>query len=149
MKHFDNNIEGKKFAIWGLSFKPNTDDLREAPSRVLIESIFEHGGTVRAYDPVAMNEMRHFYPDEKRLELVGTAQDTVEGTDALLINTEWREFRSPNFDALKKGLKNPVIIDGRNLYEPQQMIDLGFSYDCIGRPQHDLQQVSLKAVQNG
>jgi len=76
MKHFDNDIKGKKFAVWGLSFKPNTDDLREAPSRVLIESIFEHGGTVRAYDPVAMNEMRHFYPDEKRLELVGTALDT-------------------------------------------------------------------------
>ncbi|MFT7213509.1 MAG: UDPglucose 6-dehydrogenase, partial [Granulosicoccus sp.] len=76
MKRFDNDIKGKKFAIWGLSFKPNTDDLREAPSRVLIESIFEHGGTVRAYDPVAMNEMRHLYPDEKRLELVGTALDT-------------------------------------------------------------------------
>jgi len=122
MKQFDNNIEGRKFAIWGLSFKPNTDDLREAPSRVLIESIFANGGTVRAYDPVAMNEMRHFYPDEKRLELVGTAIDTVDGTDALLINTEWREFRSPTFTNLHKckiwvlcttALVAPVIIQRR------------------------------------
>lgn len=134
MRHFDNDIQGKTFAVWGLSFKPNTDDLREAPSRVLIESIFEHGGRVRAYDPVAMKEMRHFYPDEKRLELIGTAQDTVEGTDALLINTEWREFRSPNFDSLKAMLKRPVIIDGRNLYDPAQMREQGFTYDCIGRP---------------
>ena len=134
MKPFDNNIEGRKFSIWGLSFKPNTDDLREAPSRVLIESIFEHGGTVRAYDPVAMKEMRHFYPNEKRLELVGTAQDTVEGTDALLINTEWREFRSPNLDSLKASLKTPLVIDGRNLYDPEHMMEMGFTYDCIGRP---------------
>ena len=135
MKHFDNNIEGKTFAIWGLSFKPNTDDLREAPSRVLIESIFEHGGTVRAYDPVAMKEMRHFYPDEKRLELVGTAMDTLNNTDALLINTEWREFRSPDFDVLKKSLKTPIVIDGRNLYDPIHMREMGFTYDCIGRPE--------------
>jgi len=145
MRQFDNNIEGKKFAIWGLSFKPNTDDLREAPSRVLIESIFEHGGTVRAYDPVAMKEMRHFYPDEKRLELVGTAMDTVEGTDALLINTEWREFRSPNLDTLKKGLSQPIVIDGRNLYDPEQMREAGFIYDCIGRPNND---ANLSIVQN-
>jgi len=145
MRQFDNNIEGKKFAIWGLSFKPNTDDLREAPSRVLIESIFEHGGTVRAYDPVAMKEMRHFYPDEKRLELVGTAMDTVEGTDALLINTEWREFRSPNLDTLKKGLSQPIVIDGRNLYDPEQMREAGFVYDCIGRPNNG---ANLSVVQN-
>jgi len=137
MKRFDNDIKGKKFAIWGLSFKPNTDDLREAPSRVLIESIFEHGGTVRAYDPVAMNEMRHFYPDEKRLELVGTALDTVQDTDALLINTEWREFRSINMDTVKKSLKRALVIDGRNLYEPDNMKEAGFEYDCIGRPHID------------
>lgn len=148
MKHFDNDIQGKKFAIWGLSFKPNTDDLREAPSRVLIESIFEHGGTVRAYDPVAMKEMRHFYPEEKRLELVGTAQDTVEGTDALLINTEWREFRSPDFNVLKKSLINPVIIDGRNLYQPAQMKELGFTYDCIGRPGDHANVISMKTAKS-
>jgi len=140
MRHFDNDIKGKCFAIWGLSFKPNTDDLREAPSRVLIESIFEHGGTVRAYDPVAMSEMRHFYPDEKRLELVGTAKDTVMGSDALLINTEWREFRSPNWDAVKKGLNRSLVIDGRNLYDPNTMREAGFVYDCIGRPMQDRRQ---------
>ena len=148
MRHFDNNIEGKKFAIWGLSFKPNTDDLREAPSRVLIESIFEHGGTVRAYDPVAMNEMRHFYPDEKRLELVGTAMDTAEGCDALLINTEWREFRSPNFDTLKNSLSNSLIIDGRNLYDPEQMMEQGITYDCIGRPGKHATAATLKSVKS-
>ena len=148
MKHFDNKIEGKKFAVWGLSFKPNTDDLREAPSRVLIESIFENGGTVRAYDPVAMNEMRHFYPDEKRLELVGTALDTLEGCEALLINTEWREFRSPNFETLKKSLNLPLIIDGRNLYEPEQMLELGITYDCIGRPGDHATAATMKAVQS-
>ena len=148
MKHFDNKIEGKKFAVWGLSFKPNTDDLREAPSRVLIESIFENGGTVRAYDPVAMNEMRHFYPNEKRLELVGTALDTLEGCDALLINTEWREFRSPNFDTLKKSLNLPLVIDGRNLYEPDHMLELGITYDCIGRPGEHATAAAIKAVQS-
>jgi len=145
MKHFDNDIKGKQFAVWGLSFKPNTDDLREAPSRVLIESILEAGGTVRAYDPVAMKEMRHFYPDEKRMELLGTAMDTLEGCDALLINTEWREFRSIDTSAVKKALKEPVVIDGRNLYEPATMLEAGFTYDCIGRPQLD-RRVTLKAT---
>ncbi len=145
MKHFDNDIQGKKFAVWGLSFKPNTDDLREAPSRVLIESIFEHGGTVRAYDPVAMKEMRHFYPDEKRLELVGTANDTLDGCDALLINTEWREFRSLDLAALKQSLNIPLVIDGRNLYDPAQMSEMGFTYDCIGRPGQHAKLVAVKS----
>ena len=134
MEHFDNNIKGKTFAVWGLSFKPNTDDLREAPSRVLIESILEHGGTVRAYDPVAMAEMRHFYPDEKRIELLGTALDALDNADALLIATEWSEFRTPHWEAMKKGLKQPLVIDGRNLYDPNVMREHGFIYDCIGRP---------------
>ena len=145
MKHFDNDIKGRTFAVWGLSFKPNTDDLREAPARVLIEAILEAGGLVRAYDPVAMKEMRHFYPDEKRMELVGTAMDTLEGCDALLINTEWREFRSIDTSAVKKALKEPVVIDGRNLYEPATMLEAGFTYDCIGRPQSD-HRVMLKAT---
>jgi len=149
MRHFDNDIKGKKFSVWGLSFKPNTDDLREAPSRVLIESIFEHGGTVRAYDPVAMKEMRHFYPNEKRLELVGTAQDTVEETDALLINTEWREFRSPDFETMKKAMNQALIIDGRNLYDPAHLIEHGFVYDCIGRPGAHAKATVLKAVSSG
>jgi len=148
MKHYDGEIRGKTFAIWGLSFKPNTDDLREAPSRVLIESIFEAGGTVRAYDPVAMKEMRHFYPDEDRMELVGTSMDTLKGAAALLINTEWREFRSPDFGKLANALSDKLIIDGRNLYDPVQVREAGLSYDCIGRPQ-TAARVELKAVSNG
>ena len=148
-KQFGEDLTGKTFAVWGLSFKPNTDDLREAPSRVLIEAIFAAGGKVRAYDPVAMKEMRHFYPNEKRLELVGTAMDTVEGCDALLINTEWREFRSMNLDHLKAGLKQPIVIDGRNLYEPAQMREAGFHYECIGRPDMSGDEIELKVVANG
>ncbi len=146
---FGEDLTGKTFAVWGLSFKPNTDDLREAPSRVLIEAIFAAGGKVRAYDPVAMKEMRHFYPNEKRLELVGTAMDTIEGCDALLINTEWREFRSPNFAHLKAGLKQAVVLDGRNLYDPEQMREAGFVYDCIGRPDMSGQAPDLKVVSYG
>ena len=143
---FGNDLSGKTFAVWGLSFKPNTDDLREAPSRVLIEAIFEAGGKVRAYDPVAMKEMRHFYPNEKRLELVGTAMDTIEDCDALLINTEWHEFRSLNIEQLHGRLKQPIVIDGRNLYDPAQMRDAGFHYECIGRPDTITQNVALKVV---
>lgn len=131
---FDNDIKGKTFALWGLSFKPNTDDMREAPARVLMEKIFEHGGTVRAYDPVAMSEARHLYPDEKRLTLLGTAMDAVDGADALLINTEWREFRSPDWQRVKASLKHPVVIDGRNIYEPSVLREFGIKYSCIGRP---------------
>jgi len=134
MRHYDNDIANKSFAIWGLSFKPNTDDLREAPSRVLIESIIAAGGSVRAYDPVAMQEMRHFYPAEKNLNLIGTALDCCIDADALIINTEWLEFRSPNFDYLKENLQDKLIIDGRNLYDPEQLRAQGFTYDCIGRP---------------
>ncbi|HBR98404.1 MAG TPA: UDP-glucose 6-dehydrogenase, partial [Gammaproteobacteria bacterium] len=134
MARFDGNIDGKTFALWGLSFKPNTDDMREAPSRVLMERIFEHGGQVRAYDPVAMSEARHLYPDEKRLTLMGTALDAVEGADALLINTEWREFRSPDWDRVKSSLVKPIVIDGRNIYDPRVMRQQGIDYQCIGRP---------------
>lgn len=134
MKEFDNNIKGKTFALWGLSFKPNTDDMREAPARVLMEKIFEHGGFVKAYDPVSMSEARHLYPDEKRLTLMGTATDAVDGADALLINTEWREFRSPDWNKIKEMLVEPVVIDGRNVYDPQTMLDQGFRYSSIGRP---------------
>nr|MBX2835881.1 UDP-glucose 6-dehydrogenase [Gammaproteobacteria bacterium] len=146
MRHFDNDITGKTFAVWGLSFKPNTDDLREAPARVLIEHIIEAGGKVKAYDPVAMQEMRHFYPNEKNLQLIGTAQDCCDGADALLINTEWREFRSPNWEVLKEGLLRPLIIDGRNLYDPEQVRSMGLQYDCIGRPLSDRRGQDIKAA---
>jgi len=148
MRHYEGDIRGKTFAVWGLSFKPDTDDLREAPSRVLIESILEAGGRVRAYDPVAMKEMRHLYPDEDRLELVGTSMDTLKGAAALLINTEWREFRSPAFGKMANALSDKLVIDGRNLYDPAQVREAGLSYDCIGRP-HAAARVELKAVSNG
>ena len=106
----------------------------------------ENGGTVKAFDPVAMQEMRHFYPNEKRMQLMGTAQDCCEDADALLINTEWREFRSPNWEALKASLKRPLIIDGRNLYDPKQVIEQGLVYDCIGRPQQDRRKSGVKAA---
>lgn len=147
-KQLGEDLSGKTFAVWGLSFKPNTDDLREAPSRVLIEAILEAGGRVRAYDPVAMKEMRHFYPDEKRLELIGTAMDTLEGCDGLLINTEWREFRSVDLTKVKASLANPLIIDGRNLYEPAQVVEAGLVYDCIGRPGDHSEAPHLSAVKS-
>lgn len=144
--HFNNDLAGKTFAVWGLSFKPNTDDLREAPSRVLIESIIKAGASVKAYDPVAMTEMRHFYPNEKNLNLIGTAMDCCIDADALLINTEWLEFRSPNFDFLKDNLRKSLIIDGRNLYDPEHMRNMGFIYDCIGRPAPAEPELAVKSA---
>lgn len=133
LKHFGGDLSGKTFALWGLSFKPNTDDMREAPSRVLMEALWEAGATVKAYDPVAMNEARHLYPNEERLQLMGTSHDALIGADALFINTEWREFRSPDWSFVNNTLKSPVVFDGRNLYDPVLLSDLGFDYYAIGR----------------
>ena len=133
-KHFGEDLSGKTFAVWGLSFKPNTDDMREAPSRVLMDALWSQGATVQAYDPVAMDEAKHLYPDHAGLKLTETAMEAVEGADALIIMTEWNEFRSPSWDGLKKSLKDPVIFDGRNLYEPSVVADNGIQYYCIGRP---------------
>lgn len=133
LKHFDHDIRGKRFAIWGLAFKPNTDDMREASSRVLIEMLWEHGATVSAYDPVAMDETRRIYGDDPRLQLAYTQYDAIKGADALLIVTEWQEFRIPNFDKLKQNLNHPVIFDGRNLYQPEEVRQNGFQYYPIGR----------------
>ena len=133
-KHFGEDLSGKTFAVWGLSFKPNTDDMREAPSRVLMDALWSQGATVQAYDPVAMDEAKHLYPDHAGLKLTETAMEAAEGADALIIMTEWNEFRSPSWDGLKKSLKDPVIFDGRNLYEPSVVADNGIQYYCIGRP---------------
>lgn len=133
LAHFNQDIRGKRFAIWGLAFKPNTDDMREASSRVLIEMLWEHGATVSAYDPVAMDETRRIYGDDPRLQLAYTQYDAIKGADGLLIVTEWQEFRIPNFEKLKQNLKTPVIFDGRNLYEPEDVRQNGFSYYSIGR----------------
>ncbi len=132
-KHYNGELAGKTIAVWGLSFKPRTDDMREAPSRVLMEALWEAGATVRAYDPEAMDEARRIYPDQDGLELCENAYDVLEGADALTIVTEWQEFRSPDLELIKEKLNDPVIFDGRNLYEPEVLRALGLSYYAIGR----------------
>jgi UDPglucose 6-dehydrogenase len=131
-RHF-GDLRGKTIAIWGLAFKPNTDDMREAPSRVLIEALWSAGAKVRAYDPVAMPEARRIYGERADLILCKTSPEALNGADGLAIVTEWQEFRSPDFDSIRATLKTPVIFDGRNLYEPSQMARAGFSYYAIGR----------------
>ena len=131
--YFDGQLGGRVIALWGLSFKPNTDDMREAPSRDLMEALWEAGCSVRAYDPVAMDAARRLYPDQPRLVLCPSAEDAVKGADALAVATEWREFRSPDFGILNSSLKTPVIFDGRNVYEPEHMRQIGFEYFGVGR----------------
>jgi UDPglucose 6-dehydrogenase len=130
LKHFGGNIKGKTFAIWGLSFKPKTDDMREAPSLVLIEKILKAGGSIRAYDPVAMKEAHHIIGDV--ITYCKDDYDALIDADALLLVTEWPEFRSPNFDVMKKLMRGHVVFDGRNIYDKTEMRKLGFEYYCIG-----------------
>jgi len=130
---YGSDLRGKHFALWGLAFKPNTDDMREAPSLVIIRALVAAGATVRAYDPVAMKEAQHALGDLAGFAFCDDAYDAVAGADALLIVTEWQEFRSPDFDRLKATLKQPRIFDGRNLYDPQLLARLGFDYYAIGR----------------
>jgi len=132
-RHFQNDLKGKKIALWGLAFKPNTDDMREAPSRKLMETLWQQGVTVQAYDPKAMTETQRIYGQRADLILCDTPEATLEDADALVIVTEWKLFRSPNFELIKSKLKQSVIFDGRNLYEPQRMAQLGFVYYTIGR----------------
>lgn len=132
-QYFDGKLAGRTFALWGLAFKPNTDDIREAPSRTLMEALWEAGAKVRAYDPVASEEARRIYGPRPDFTLVGTAPEALSGADALAILTEWQEFRSPDFDAIRGALKSPVIFDGRNLYDPEMVKRLGLSYYAIGR----------------
>jgi UDPglucose 6-dehydrogenase len=130
---FGERLTGRRFALWGLAFKPNTDDLREAASRSLISDLLAAGAAVRAYDPVAGAAARRLYGGEPRVEIVDGALQALEGCDALAIVTEWREFRSPDFAALKAKLGSPVIFDGRNLYDPAVVKGHGFEYFAIGR----------------
>ena len=127
------DLKGKTLALWGLAFKPNTDDMREAASRVLMEALWAAGAKVQAYDPVAMQECRRIYGERADLVLCKTSPEALAGADALAIVTEWREFRSPDFDHIKSALRAAVIFDGRNLYDPAYMAALGFSYYAIGR----------------
>jgi len=139
-RHFGGQLQGKTFALWGLSFKPNTDDMREAPSRVLMEALWAAGAKVQAYDPVAMDETQHIYGLREDLKLVGTKEAALEKADALIICTEWKIFRAPNFDLIKSTLASPVVFDGRNLYEPERMQEYGFEYYAVGRGKSVLQQ---------
>lgn len=129
--HFNQNLDGKTFGIWGLSFKPHTDDMREAPSLVIIDHLLKSNAKVRAYDPVAMNEAKHKLGDS--IEYAKDPYDTLLDVDALIIITEWPEFRVPNYKIMQRIMKNKLIFDGRNIFEPSEMKELGFTYYSIGR----------------
>lgn len=131
-KHF-GDVNGKRIALWGLAFKPNTDDMREAPSRVFMEACWEAGASVQAYDPVASNEATRIYGQRDDLRICASAEDALRNADALVVATEWREFRQPDFAVVKELLASPVVVDGRNMYDPQQMSARGFSYYAVGR----------------
>jgi UDPglucose 6-dehydrogenase len=143
-RRFGDSLKGRRFAMWGLAFKPNTDDMREAPSLVVIRELLDRGAEVIAYDPVAMNEARHIYKGRNEIIFAASAMDAVKGADALVIMTEWKAFRSPDFDDLKAALRTPVIFDGRNLYEPSVVASHGLEYFAIGRPA--AQPAGAKAV---
>jgi UDPglucose 6-dehydrogenase len=133
VQRFGDDIAGRSFALWGLAFKPNTDDMREAPSRVIAEALTARGASIRAYDPVAMPEAARVMEDMPRVSFVSNQAEALPGADALIIVTEWKEFRNPDFDAIKAALKQPLIFDGRNLYDPKLMAMLGMDYQAIGR----------------
>ena len=131
--YFKGDLKGKTIALWGLAFKPDTDDMREAPSRTLMEALWQHGAKVNAFDPVAQEEARKIYGARDDLHLVATPEAALEGADALAIVTEWKLFASPDFMLVKNRLAHPVIFDGRNLYDPAYLSALGFKYYAIGR----------------
>ena len=133
-QHYDGDLSGKTIALWGLAFKPKTDDMRVAPSRTLMEALWKAGAKVQAYDPEAMDEARRIYGDNANLLLVDSPEAALQGADALAVVTEWSTFRSPDFELIKEKLSQPVIFDGRNLYDPIRLRADGFSYYCIGRP---------------
>jgi UDPglucose 6-dehydrogenase len=130
---FDGDLRGRTIALWGLAFKPNTDDMRDAPSRTLMEALWEAGAAVRAFDPEAMKEARRHYGERPDFILTSGPQDAAAGADALVICTEWKQFRVADFTWLKANLKNPVIVDGRNLYEPDEVRRHGLLYYAVGR----------------
>ena len=133
VRRFGEDLGARRFALWGLAFKPNTDDMREAPSRVVVDELLRRGARVSAYDPVAMAEARKIYGGEKRVSFADSPIEAAKDADALVIMTEWKAFRSPDFAQLKRALKTPVIFDGRNLYEPAAVLAQGLEYHPIGR----------------
>ena len=132
-ERFGENLSGRRFAVWGLAFKPNTDDMREAPSRVIIDALLRRGATVAAYDPIAMDEAKRVLGDMSGITFAANPAAACEAADALVVVTEWKEFRSPDFEALQRRMKRPLIFDGRNLYEPDVVRAAGFEYVAIGR----------------
>lgn len=131
-KHYKNELAGKTIAIWGLAFKPNTDDIREAPALQIIDELLDQGVNIRAFDPEAMENVRRIYGE--KITLCGSMYETLEGADCLCITTEWGEFRTPDFDRIKSILQEPIIFDGRNVYDVEQMKEQKFTYISIGRP---------------
>lgn len=136
-KHYSGDLQGRCFALWGLAFKPNTDDMREAASRRLMESLWAEGAQVQAFDPKALEETQRIYGEHAQLTYCETPEAALQGADALVIMTEWNVFRSPDFAQIEAALSAPVIFDGRNLYDPIAMAEMGFRYYCIGRPSID------------
>ena len=134
VKKYGTDLTGKVFAVWGLAFKPGTDDMREAPAIYIIKELVKRGAKIQAYDPKAMDEAQHYYlKDVPNVSYFNSKYETLKGADAMILLTEWKEFRSPDFDELKKQLKNPIIFDGRNQYNNQMMQELGFEYFQIGK----------------
>ena len=133
LDHFGGDVRGRVFALWGLAFKPNTDDMREAPSRVIMEALWAAGATLRAFDPKAMTECRRLYGERQDLVLCRTQEEAAEGADALLLVTEWKSFQAPDFDALRRSLRQPLIFDGRNIYDPLVVAQHGLRVFGIGR----------------
>jgi UDPglucose 6-dehydrogenase len=132
---FGEHLDGRRFAVWGLSYKPNTDDMREAPSRVVMNGLLARGASIRAYDPVATKEAKRLFANEPGVSFSESLLGTLDGADALVIVTEWKEFRSPDFEEVKRRLKQPVVFDGRNLYDPAILKDSGIEYFSVGRPE--------------
>jgi|CXWL01.1.fsa_nt_gi UDPglucose 6-dehydrogenase len=133
VERFGEDLQGRRFALWGLAFKPDTDDMREAPSRVIVAELLRRGAQVVAHDPVAMNEARRVFGDVEGLSYAATPLEALQDADALVVVTEWKAFRSPDFERLRQALRQPVVFDGRNLFDPERMRELGFEYCAIGR----------------
>jgi UDPglucose 6-dehydrogenase len=144
VKRFGNDLSGHRFAIWGLAFKPNTDDMREAPTLSVIRGLTERGAKIRAYDPAAMYEARRILSDIEGVEFAANQTEALTDSDALILVTEWKEFKSPDFDAIRSRLRKPVIFDGRNLYDPELMSSLGIEYFGIGRGRSEFSPVQTE-----
>jgi UDPglucose 6-dehydrogenase len=134
-RHYNGELKGKTFALWGLAFKPNTDDMREAASRTVMEALWQHGASVRAFDPEAMDEARRIYGERNDLVLCDSPEQALQDADALVACTEWNVFRSPDFNEIKAALRDPVIFDGRNMYDPELLASQDLVYYGIGRGQ--------------